>query len=487
MSSVLACLCVGRRKRDLSPTGKSDGQGIPSTAQRTQGCSADDGGKDHLCRVSRQASTHTVDSFDLPPEAEASDPNVVLDDGVERLINSSRKLASGQKELNVLLTLGNGPKGIVYKGTLKRTPVVIRSVSLQGTASELAKLKDTLTVELSRRVSHPNIVSPIKFDMTAVVLPENNADDRSVSTNAKLCIVQEYCEGNSLRRAIDNRMFFSAVQCGPSLGKVLQAALDIACALSCLHSRNIIHGGLCPSNVLLKENERCELGYVAKVKDYSIGRLNANREKVKNTAFYQAPEVEALGGTKPSDAFSYGVILLELLYGTPPWRSERRRGSGQTMEVRPLLNLMLQGHKNVPLELTQLIKWCVSDAPDLRPKFAEIVTLLMRLHKAWCTGGLRHYVLDPGSLTSEAVANPRFRMNIKQESIENGARYNPHDVSSSVSGSSRSNVSSCTSFVSSNFSNSSLHTMAMHKSYAGNDLPYPMRVQFSPGVQGARG
>jgi serine/threonine protein kinase len=78
----------------------------------------------------------------------------------------------------------------------------------------------------------------------------------------------------------------------------LQIALDIACGVSHIHSKNIIHGDLSPANVLLKtdENRVGILKAVAKVGDFGLSRtIAAGKDAIsgvrQGTPFYTAPEV----------------------------------------------------------------------------------------------------------------------------------------------------------------------------------------------------
>ena len=60
----------------------------------------------------------------------------------------------------------------------------------------------------------------------------------------RLYIVQEFCDGGSLRQAIESRSFLNPATGSPQLEWVLQMAREVAAGMVYLHEHNIIHGDL---------------------------------------------------------------------------------------------------------------------------------------------------------------------------------------------------------------------------------------------------
>ncbi|MEM6731594.1 MAG: serine/threonine-protein kinase [Myxococcota bacterium] len=114
---------------------------------------------------------------------------------------------------------------------------------------------------------------------------------------------------------------------GPSLAElgVLEAdrasalLADVAEAVAHAHERGLVHRDLKPQNVLLAEGER------VKITDFGIARSPSERDwvltrpdRVAGTPFYLPPEARV--GAEPNprwDVFALGVLLREMLTGTP--------------------------------------------------------------------------------------------------------------------------------------------------------------------------
>lgn len=138
-----------------------------------------------------------------------------------------------------------------------------------------------------------------------------------------LCVPQEYCSEGSLADAIKQRRFWDMGKDKPRMPSILGVAADVAAGMAHIHSRNIIHGDLKCTNVLLKIAEVVGGGagsVVGKIADFGLSvKLPRNQTHISNfhagTPFYAAPEVVSDGKlSKKSDVFAFGVILWELFH-----------------------------------------------------------------------------------------------------------------------------------------------------------------------------
>lgn len=131
----------------------------------------------------------------------------------------------------------------------------------------------------------------------------------NTATEFKLAIIQEYCDGGTLKAAIDDGKLHEVLADGqqrPALAWILQIATDIAAGMSHVHSRNVVHGDLTPANVLLKISATAESRFTAKVADFGLSwKLALGQEHISN-----ARQVRRF-----CSPLLHLVLLLSLLYG----------------------------------------------------------------------------------------------------------------------------------------------------------------------------
>jgi eukaryotic-like serine/threonine-protein kinase len=178
-------------------------------------------------------------------------------------------------------------------------------------------------------------------------------------------IAMELVDGQTLREKIH-----TAPQ--PLEAKeVIEIALQIAAALAAAHEAGIIHRDIKPENLMQRRDD-----YI-KVVDFGLAKLTepertlaetladdsdpaaTNPGAVLGTLRYMSPE-QAQGQDVDgrSDLFSLGVVLYELLTGSPPFKGDR-----------PAAILDAVVH-HTPLPLTQL-------RSGLSPKFEHLITRLL--------------------------------------------------------------------------------------------------------------
>jgi tetratricopeptide (TPR) repeat protein len=166
-------------------------------------------------------------------------------------------------------------------------------------------------------------------------------------------IVMEFVEGQTLRERID---------AGPLAVKdAISITTQVASALAASHARGIVHRDIKPENVMRRPD-----GYV-KVLDFGLARqlagvedgaLTATQPEVLvGTLRYMSPEQSRGEPVRaPSDVFSLGLLLFEMLAGRHPFHADSNIGvlhgiqsgtppaSGVGAEVDGLLSEMLQKH-----------------------------------------------------------------------------------------------------------------------------------------------
>jgi eukaryotic-like serine/threonine-protein kinase len=125
-------------------------------------------------------------------------------------------------------------------------------------------------------------------------------------------IVMELVVGTTLARLLRNE--------GPlPLAKAVDVAIQVADALACAHSHGVVHRDVKPANILLRED-----GHV-KVADFGIAKAGVGGDLtrtgvVMGTAKYLSPEqVSGNPADAGSDIYALGIVLYEMLSGTPPF------------------------------------------------------------------------------------------------------------------------------------------------------------------------
>jgi len=130
-------------------------------------------------------------------------------------------------------------------------------------------------------------------------------------------IVMEYLEGESLEDRI--------VRSGDiPLAEAVRITTHVGRALSRAHSRGIVHRDLKPANIFITRSEDDEMGWVAKVLDFGIAKLDDNRDKsttktgtvLGTPLFMSAEQVRGASNVDArSDLYSLGMVFYNMLTG----------------------------------------------------------------------------------------------------------------------------------------------------------------------------
>ncbi len=202
-------------------------------------------------------------------------------------------------------------------------------------------------------------------------------------------IVFEYVEGKTLKERI------RAIGRLP-VDESLAYAIEIARALGCAHSHDIVHRDVKPQNVLIDEEGS------AKVTDFGIARslrddgLTADG-RVLGTTDYVSPE-QALGHdvNGQSDIYSLGVVLYEMLTGDVPFHGENQIAVAMK-HVREDLPDIQALRPEVSATLAAVLDRMTEKS--LEHRYADIPSLVADLEEALAIEAARS-----GTSTGEATA-----------------------------------------------------------------------------------
>ncbi|MEW5312531.1 MAG: hypothetical protein WDW38_004160 [Sanguina aurantia] len=301
--------------------------------------------------ISEEAQ-HSIDSFDQPPSefGDGTSPPEEL-----QALMSAMQMEVKAQSVIISDVLGSGGGGVVYKGEWKGLTVAVKTLVFQAHsfgAEGRRRHRSMLEAAITTSLVHPNVISTYSYDIRPMsALGHNSAMSHGANatgssehqhnwatvedTNCidwKLFIIQEYCDIGTLKDAIERAAYMDGIaERTPSVHKILCTLIDVACGMSHIHSKGIIHGDLTANNILLKSMPGALYGTSAKIADFGLSiKMAEHQTHVSNrhqgTYGYVAPEVSTFGKvTKLADVYSFGVLMLETYHGVPTHKLIRRQ------------------------------------------------------------------------------------------------------------------------------------------------------------------
>lgn len=264
----------------------------------------------------------------------------------------------------ILSRVGAGGMGEVYLAedeTLDRK-VAIKFLSQESQTDEQTRMRLIREAQAAAKLDHPNVCA---------IHEVGRHEGQSF-------IVMQYVEGETLAARISSQPMTPA--------DVLDAATQIASAMSEAHSHGIIHRDIKPQNIMLTRRGQI------KVLDFGLAKLEAGqlsdldgRSEVNTQPMLTQPGV--IPGTVPymspeqlrgevldarSDIFSFGAVLYEMLTCHRPFG-----GDNQTASITAILNLEpspLTHFAQVPQDLQRIVNKCLEKDRERRYQSAQELT-----------------------------------------------------------------------------------------------------------------
>jgi eukaryotic-like serine/threonine-protein kinase len=196
--------------------------------------------------------------------------------------------------------LGHGGMATVYFGTdvkLKR-PVAIKVLDRKYRSDPAYAKRFVNEARMMAQWRHENIVQIYYAD-----------EEQNISY-----YVMEYVDGQDLSSIMD--LYIQQKELMP-ITDVLRIGKAVAGALDYAHRQGVIHRDVKPSNILISKSGRVllgDFGMALEVRDGSMG-------SIFGTPHYISPEQakRSADAVPPSDLYSLGVILFEILVGAVPF------------------------------------------------------------------------------------------------------------------------------------------------------------------------
>ncbi|MDH4218262.1 MAG: serine/threonine protein kinase [Candidatus Aminicenantes bacterium] len=281
--------------------------------------------------------------------------------------------------------VGRGGMGVVYRArdTKLNRPVAIKVLKPDLTANPDRLQRFIQEARSAAAVTHPSIAQVYEID----------------TVDEMTFIVMEFVEGQTVGHLIAKKEL-------DLIGSV-EITLQVAEGLSKAHKSNIIHRDIKSDNIMVTHDGH------AKLLDFGLAKLlepSSDAEKtltllehaptktmpqttaagtIMGTTSYMSPE-QARGQTLsyPSDIFSLGIVLYEMVTGELPFEGDSPLDTMHAIafeEARPVTVI----RKNLPPELHRIIARCLRKRPEDRyPDAGELAADLKRL-KADIESGVR--------------------------------------------------------------------------------------------------
>lgn len=275
--------------------------------------------------------------------------------------------------------VGRGGMGVVYKAEDTR---LHRHVALKFLPEEVSKNRQALErfqreAQAASALNHPHICTI--YDVGEF--------------EGWPYIVMELMEGRTLKQRTQGKSL--------ATDTILEIGIEVADALDAAHTKGIIHRDIKPSNIFLTSHGE------AKILDFGVAKLLGEKEKLTDetlstmefeilhtspgttfgTVAYMSPEQargEVLDGR--SDLFSLGVVLYEMIMGTPPFRGNTSALVLHEILIESSIQIV-HGRSDIPAAFDYIVNRTLEKDKALRYQSAkDLLADLRRLKRDLSSG-----------------------------------------------------------------------------------------------------
>ena len=262
----------------------------------------------------------------------------------------------------ILDSLGMGKTSLIYKVLDTRDNTVYAMKLLSGAAGnyEEAVKRFEYEIEIMSQIDHPNVIG---------------YHERG-SYRGATYLVMEYLNGIDLEELIISRGRLPE-------STVFSIAFDLACALSQIHDKGIVHRDIKLKNSIYipttKQVKLCDFG-IAQIPNM----LELTQEgMIVGTPIYMAPEnFRGEKATIASDIYSYGATVYHIATNTPPFVAEnyKKLYEQHSLKAPPAIESIRPTFS--PLWSELIITRCLAKQPIRRPgSMGEVLAALLAIKK----------------------------------------------------------------------------------------------------------
>lgn len=296
-------------------------------------------------------------------------------------------------DFEIVRRLGQGSMATVYLAKEKALGrLVAVKVLLPGRASdETARRRFEREAKASASLVHPNVVQVFRFGR----LPDETP-----------YLVMRFVKGRTMEERLKAEGHLST-----DLAR--QVLHHVASALAAAHAQGIVHRDVRPANVLWDEDSES-----AHLTDFGIAallatggdeatRLTKTGQMVGDPRYLSPEQLLDQDLTELADMYAFGVLGYELFTGEGPYeaRTNTQWITAHLSADPKDLRLM---RPDVPQEVADLLRRCLSREPNHRPSAADAARVLsgeadMRTSGAHATSGSVEDVADLQQLLKRRV------------------------------------------------------------------------------------
>jgi serine/threonine protein kinase len=281
-------------------------------------------------------------------------------------IGSGSRIA-GRYELD--RKVGAGGMSAVYSARDKSLnnelcALKILEPKLLADPSELERFRNE--VQITRRLTHPNIIRTFEFGQTKAGL---------------IFITMEFLDGESLHERIYNQHSRQRESNSPlSLGHITEILKSVVIALGHAHEQGIVHRDLKPGNILLGKNGE------VKITDFGLAqnsdnylRLTQQGECVGTPGYMSPEQLQGQVVDHRADIYSLGILAFEAAAHRLPFEAPDWYQLGKKVIEEPCPKLLDVGTR-VPEWFETFIERCTKKSPDERFQNAQEVLVYLTQH-----------------------------------------------------------------------------------------------------------
>ncbi len=314
-----------------------------------------------------------------------------------RLIASMDGDLSGSvldERYDVIESLGKGGMGVVYKA---RQRIIDRWVALKVLRRELVQDENSVKRFLVEAKAVANLRSPHTITLY----------DFGISREGLLYFTMELLEGRVLTKIIRNE-----APLDPE--RAIALVLQVCDSLREAHGKGILHRDLKPDNIYVLPGEGgrehvkvLDFGIAKMLNEGSEGSITATG-MICGTPMYLSPEqATGLPLDGRSDMYSLGIILYEMLAGSPPFEDATPMGILlKQVNQEPAPVSVRNPQVSVPLSLDRFIMRVLSKRPEDRPDTIDAFARQLQAALDSSRTDFRHVPLSSLGETAQGVVVP---------------------------------------------------------------------------------